>query len=773
MASELKILLIEDNKVDARNFARVLSNTGIIYSFKHSSSSMNGLEEVKKNNYDLVFLDNHLPSTNGLELLKLIRNLGIQIPIVIITSYADANTAIEFIKSGASDYIPKSILNVEGLSHCISNCVRVSELERRKRETEIRLKKVEDRLGTIISNTPIILFVLDGKGFFRLGIGKDWITFNPLSSSVIGLCFKEVFIEYKSLNSAFESALQGNIEKCTVEINEIIFEVTFTPSLLDDGVVNEIQGLALDVTDHIKGKESLSEAKKIAENAADLKQSFVAKMSHEIRTPMNSIIGFTNLLKETSLTKIQKEFVQAINVSGENLHDLVNNILSFSKIEAGKISINKKDFVLDDILQDVFIVLEGKAKDKKIKLDYSINPQVPAIIKGDKTRLYQVLLNLVGNAIKFTHVGYVLVNAAVKRTVEDIIYINFEIIDTGVGIPKNKQELIFDNFMQTDVGEEAHYGGSGLGLTIVQDLLKLMGGSISVKSEEGKGSSFIFNLPFGLADEEVVIKTEQKNTTINYDKLKGKRILLAEDNMMNQKLVIMYLKQFEVLIDLAETGFQAVKAVKSNDYDLILMDVQMPDMDGIEATHEIRNMQDTRKKTVPIIAMTAHAFKKEIEKCLEAGMSSHVSKPINKEEFVQMIYELIFSSRVITTPKSKYIKRDKPLVDLSYLRDMSEGNNGFVQQMINIFKNDSPVLISEMRKAFDYKQWDKLSKVAHKYRSPTVIMGMKSVSQLAEIIEYNDFSKGNFNEIELLISQIETQSSEAINYIQSNFGHLQ
>ena len=338
-----------------------------------------------------------------------------------------------------------------------------------------------------------------------------------------------------------------------------------------------------------------------------------------------------------------------------------------------------------------------------------------------------------------------------------------------MGIPENKQELIFENFMQTEVGGEAHYGGTGLGLTIVQDLLELMDGSIVVKSEEQKGTSFTFDIPFGYADDIVIDTIKKKGLTIDYDRLKGKRILLAEDNMMNQKLVIMYLKQFDLLIDLAETGLQAVKAVKSNDYDLILMDVQMPDMDGIEATQVIRNIETTRKQAVPIIAMTAHAFKKEIEKCLEAGMTSHVSKPINKEDFIELIYKLIFSNSVISQPISKYIERDIPFVDLSYLRDMSEGNDIFVQQMISLFRNDYPVLITEMKKAFDEKNWRKLSKVAHKYRSPTVIMGMKSVSELAKEIEYNDFSKGNFTEIESLIIQIERQSSEAIDYIQSNF----
>ena len=771
MNSSLKILLIEDDSVDARNFERVLNKTDIDHFYKHTSTSEDGLSELKNNHYDLIFLDYHLPTTSGLELLKLFRINGIKVPVIIITSYADPNTAVELIKAGASDYIPKSLLNNEGLTHCIRNCVRVIDLENRKKEAEVRLRKVEDRLGSIISNTPIILFVLDKEGCFSLGIGKDWNSFNPTPSSVIGISFKDIFKGYKALNECFEKSLLGEITKNTVEINKITFEVTFTPSFYENGEINEIQGLALDVTGHVKGNESLNEAKKIAENASKMKQSFVANMSHEIRTPMNAIIGFTNLLNETTLTQVQKEFVKAINISGENLHNLVNNILDFSKIEAGKLTIDNKDFILVDILENVTKVLEGKVKDKKLKLEFSIDEAVPKAIKGDQTRLYQILINLVGNAIKFTQVGGVFIKVRVKNKSKGVVNLEFDVVDSGVGIPLNKQEVIFENFMQTDEGGEAHYGGSGLGLTIVRDLLKLMNGTIAVKSEERKGTSFLFEIPFNYADSTFFNDSKSSQSEFDFSKLKGKRILLAEDNNMNQKLVIMYLTKFEVLIDLAETGLQAVKAVKSNDYDLILMDVQMPDMDGVEATHEIRSFTDLKKNRTPILAMTAHAFKKEIEKCLAAGMNDHVSKPINKEHFLNLIFKLIFidTSEKVVKINPQVFHREKPLVDLSYLRDMSEGNEGFVQTMIDIFKKDSPLLITDMKTAFKEGDWDKLSKLAHKYRSPTVIMGMKSVSVLAEEVEYNDYSKNNESEIESLLLKIEEQSNEAINYIQTHF----
>lgn len=772
MIGTLRVLLIEDDFVDAKNFERVLGKTDIESTFKHLTSTEEGFNELKENDYDLVFLDYHLPKGNGLTLLKSLNEIGFTVPVVIITSYADPHVAVEMIQSGASDYIPKSLLNVDGLSQCIRNSVKVKELEKKKKETEKQLRKVEDRLGTIISNTPIILFVLDRNGDFQLGIGKHWESFNPSTNSVIGVNFLDVFEEYNILTKAVQSCYEGSIQKCTIEINEIVFEITLTPTLDDDQEVREVLGLALDISDHANGKESLRKAKQIAENTSKLKQEFIANMSHEIRTPMNAIIGFTNLICETELSVLQTEFVKAIKVSGENLLTLVNDVLDFSKIEAGKLTLEKEDFLLHDVIESVCRILEVKASENRIKLQFNINGNVPKAIKGDPTRLYQILMNLTGNALKFTQKGSIYIDVSIKKEGLNDVVLCFQVKDTGVGIPVEKQQMIFESFMQVEGKSNRRKGGTGLGLSIVKNLIDLMDGDISVQSEVNKGSVFTFNVPFGFADSDFKIQKEVVDLKEKFKKLEGKRILLAEDNAMNQKLVIMYLKKYNVSIDLAETGIQAVKAVRSNDYDLVLMDIQMPDMDGVEATSEIRNTIDGARGNVPILAMTAHAFKEEIDKCFNVGMNAHISKPIDKQEFLTLISSLVFTKEKKTENKGKSVsvqKKNINQVDLSYLRDMAEGNEGFVMEMIKIFKDDSPDLIQKMRNAFDQSDWAQLSKLAHKYRSPAVMMGMKNVAKIAEEIEYNNYESGNLQEINQLLIKIEEQSSEAINYIETNF----
>jgi len=296
-----------------------------------------------------------------------------------------------------------------------------------------------------------------------------------------------------------------------------------------------------------------------------------------------------------------------------------------------------------------------------------------------------------------------------------------------------------------------------------------MGGSVEVESVEGEGSQFKVVLPFDISFKK---STKQTNSSKGrFKSIEGKRILLAEDNEMNQKLVIMYLTKYNVNIDLAENGYQAVKAVKANEYDLVLMDIQMPEMDGLEATTKIREISGPESK-VPIIAMTAHAFKEEIENCFNAGMNAHISKPIEKEAFLTLISSLVHSdeSPKLNESKTVAIKDPQAIVDLTYLRDMCDGNVDFIKEMIRIFKTDSPELLKKMQAAFDERNWEVLSKVAHKYRSPAVMMGMKDVADLAGKIEYYEYDNAlEFNEVEDWIKLIDEQSSLAINYIEKNF----
>ena len=361
MLNTKKILLVEGDPFEARVFENLLDEIEVQCYFEHYSSLDLSLIALKENQYDIVFFNYHLLIGSSFILLDFIKSEGLNIPTVIITPRSTPQMAVELIQKGVTDYIPKSLLTPDGLSQSIRGAIRLKELQTKQNKTENRLKSIENRLETIISNTPIILFVLDSKGLIQIGLGKYWESFNPNNTRLIGIDFSKAYSDFEPLIFAYNTSLEGNTKECQVEINDVVFEVTFTPRLNEKNELIEVLGLALDITNHEKGRAALLKATKIAEKTSQMKQGFIANMSHEIRTPMNAIIGFTDLLSETSLTGIQTDFVDTIKTSGNNLVSLVNDILDFSKIEAGKLRIEKEDFELKKVVKSVVNILEIKS----------------------------------------------------------------------------------------------------------------------------------------------------------------------------------------------------------------------------------------------------------------------------------------------------------------------------------------------------------------------------------------------------------------------------
>lgn len=389
-------------------------------------------------------------------------------------------------------------------------------------------------------------------------------------------------------------------------------------------------------TELTKRKEteaSLIEAKEKAENSERSKELFLANMSHEIRTPMNAIMGFATLLTDSKLTKEQEEWVHAIKYSSDNLLHIINDILDFSKIEAGKLELEEKHINLGDVVQSSVSMFRTKAKEKKIGLDYTMDPAIPNIVSGDAIRLNQVLLNLLSNAIKFTDKGQIKLEVKRMKRADSSIWVEFSISDTGIGIPSEQLSSLFESFTQASKEIANKYGGTGLGLAITKRLVELQGGTIQAVSIDKQGSCFTFNLPFGeVKDFERHI--EAASSAVDFSKVAGKRVLLVEDNALNQQLAKLVLGKWKIDISIAENGKVAVEMLEKENYDLILMDIQMPEMDGYAATAYIRA---TLQNKIPIIAMTAHALTDEKEKCLKAGMNDYVSKPFSPQELLGKI----------------------------------------------------------------------------------------------------------------------------------------
>lgn len=491
--------------------------------------------------------------------------------------------------------------------------------------------------------------------------------------------------------------------------------------------------------------EKLFVANELAQQSRVAKDQFLATMSHEIRTPLNAIIGFQQLLKETSLTEEQKEYVESIDFAGKNLLVIINDILDLSKIEAGKFEINQESLNIEQAINSVVDLVEFNAKERGLELVFNHDESIPGTVIGDTARFNQILLNLVGNAVKFTEKGSVTITSRLISRKDDIILCEFVIQDTGIGIPEEKLGLVFERFTQASADTTRKYGGTGLGLTIVQQLLKLQGGNISVKSKVGEGSTFTFYIPFGNAERIIDSQVEQ-NWSQHSEILQDRKlkILLAEDTPLNQILVKKIVQKWNYEIDIANNGREALELLEKNNYDIVLMDIQMPEMDGYTATQAIRNMRDAAKKSIPIIALTAHATNEEAQKCLHMGMDAYVTKPFNPGLLLKTIVQLATKKRNTQQEAEKVeeeITQSGRLYDLSYLKEHAAGDNDFLIEMISIFLGDTPGFLQQLKTDIQEEDYEKIKVTSHSMKGLFLTLGMNEAAQLLKEIENLSSSK--------------------------------
>ncbi len=503
----------------------------------------------------------------------------------------------------------------------------------------------------------------------------------------------------------------------------------------DYNILQMIESFGLQIgafIDRKEAEEELIKAKKEAEESVKSKDQFLTNMSHEIRTPMNAIIGFTQLILQTNLNDKQSEFANSVKMAAENLLSIINDILDFSKIESGVIKIESTPTDIRQTFKNVYDLLKISASQKQLEFNMEIDQRIPEAVLCDALRLNQILINLVGNAIKFTEKGQVKFSAEVVKIENSLYEIVFKVKDTGIGIIKEKQKDIFERFNQVNNEINRKYEGTGLGLSISKNLIELLGGKLNMQSEIGIGSEFSFNLHVLKCESDSILKNDliQEKQPIT----RNKSILLIEDNPLNQKLAKNVLNNFGFDVIIADNGQLGLKVLEHQKFDLILMDIQMPELDGYQTTTIIRR---ELKLHIPIIAMTAHSIVGEKEKCISVGMNDFISKPFNQKELFDKISNLIsVESKHPETIDTIMNSNETPDINLSYLYELSNGNIEFEKEMILLFIHQVPKEILNLQRACEEYEYVKIAEIAHKLKSSMDIFNRRDLSEnLSNIIE--------------------------------------
>ena len=517
--------------------------------------------------------------------------------------------------------------------------------------------------------------------------------------------------------------------------------------------------------------EIAKEERSKAENAMQAKQHFLSNMSHEIRTPLNAIIGFTKVISKTSLSEKQQEYVSAIKTSGDTLIVLINDILDLAKVDAGKMTFEQEPFEMAVSISAMLHLFDTKIQEKNLLLVKEYDEKIPHLLLGDSVRLNQIILNLVSNAVKFTLKGTITVSVRLLNEDEETAYIEIAVTDTGIGIPENKIATIFENFQQATSGTSRLYGGTGLGLAIVKQLVEMQGGNISVESKIEEGTRFGVKLSF----TKTQIERKATKEIVEFEKdIKNVRVLVAEDIPLNQLLMRTLLDDFGFVFDIAGNGIIAIEKLKAKSYDIILMDLQMPEMNGFEATEYIRNKMNSK---IPIIALTADVTTVDLAKCKSVGMDDYISKPVDERLLYSKIVELIKSSsykkssdtekKIVQSEKSKFI-------DLSYLTQRTKSDPKLMMEMISLYLEQTPPLISIMKQGLQDKDWNSLQSAVHKMIPSFSIMGIsKDFEHIArKVQEYANNIQEQTAGIPHLVLQLEDVCAEACKELEEEFDHI-
>ena len=525
--------------------------------------------------------------------------------------------------------------------------------------------------------------------------------------------------------------------------------------------------LATDIAEEAKRKAE--SATQIAEDAVKSKQQFLSNMSHEIRTPMNAIIGFTKVVLKTDLSEKQKEYLSAIKTSGDALIVLINDILDLAKVDAGKMTFEKTPFKMSVSISAMLHLFETKIQEKNLQLIKEYDNRIPEVLLGDPVRLHQIILNLLSNAVKFTTNGKIIVNIRLLGEDEKKTTIEFKVTDTGIGIEEKKISTIFENFQQATSETSRLFGGTGLGLAIVKQLVEQQGGTIHVESKINRGSVFSFILSFKKTNEKA--KSEIELVKLDTE-IKNIKVLVVEDIALNQLLMKTLLDDFGFENDIAANGKIAIEKLQAKSYDIVLMDLQMPEMNGFEATEYIRKKMNSK---IPIIALTADVTTVDLAKCKAIGINDYIAKPVDERVLYSKIMGLVKKPMPVKSNENK--KHTYPndeveqgnghreklkCIDLHFLTHRTKSDPKLMMEMISLYLHQTPPLVNAMKKSVKDKDWNSLYAAVHKMIPSFSIMGMSAdFENMAKKVQEYAGTKQHTEEIPMLVLQLENVCMQA------------
>ncbi|MDF2186818.1 PAS domain S-box protein [Paraflavitalea sp. CAU 1676] len=644
---------------------------------------------------------------------------------------------------------------------CVVKDVTEQELVRQKLEKiEAEQKEYQYRIQAILDNAPLMIYVKDLEGRYLLANRQCREVFGLSDDDILG---KTVFEVQGNKQSAdrYNIADQEVIKtRKPVELEDVLrladgdhHLLTIKFPLYDkDNNLLGVSGFMKDITEMVKSRQEMILARQKAESAETLQEQFLANMSHEIRTPMNGILGMTNLLMQTQLEKQQREYVQMIKQSSDNLLVLINDILDLSKIKAGKISIEKIPFDLSELLKTVNATFRMKAAEKQLSFSTLLHPSVPTYIVGDPHRLSQILNNLLSNAIKFTEKGFVTLEINLQEIKDQQATLCIQVSDSGIGIDTKQLGLIFESFSQASSDTTRRFGGTGLGLAITKRLAEMQKGSIQVSSKAGAGTTFTVVLPFGISSAQEVARTSvQIAPPVNeLDGYAGHHVLIVEDNDVNQRVLKYNLEQYQIEVSVVENGKDAVRWLEKNKTDLVLMDLHMPLMDGFQATDYIRRQL---KLDVPIVVLTASVLRNEKSRCLQIGANDYVAKPFAPEELRRCLDRYLLQRGHENGDGRTEGSSDNitPVFDISLLMQLN--NDKAIREIYTVFESMVPAGLEEMKELAIQENWKAVYDLAHKLKSSLGIIQVKDLLGKMATIETNARSQQHLKEILPMINE--------------------